>query len=197
MALLLRNAPPPCFVPVLSSLRVSRLEFSCLQPAAYITLRLPDCNDKTTGSRVPHQSLCQARAASVPDAIWTVNRFPPDLSRANDTLPVLTSLIRFRHFFDGSLAFTFLTLPDTFVRAFSVTLTTSALYRRSLRWFEASSCKAVSEGLPPSLVRHCSGFDFFLHYFRLLLHSRHTIIRIALKQKGWVLALHPDIESIV
>ncbi|MGB6289131.1 MAG: hypothetical protein WBF36_03285, partial [Desulfobulbales bacterium] len=35
-----------------------------------------------------------------------------------------------------------------------VTLTTLALYQRSLRWFEASACMAASRGLPSSLVPH-------------------------------------------
>ena len=33
---------------------------------------------------------------------------------------------------------------------FSITLTTMALYHSRLRWFEASSCKATSRGLPSS-----------------------------------------------
>ena len=112
---------------------------------------------QTTGSPVPYKSLCQARATFMPDAAWAVCRFPPDLSRVNDTPSVLTSSIRFRHFISGSLTLAFLTSPDAIVRAFSVTLTTPALYRRSLRWFEASSYKAASEDLPPSLVQHCFG----------------------------------------
>ena len=38
--------------------------------------------------------------------------------------------------------------------AFSATLTTPALDRRSLRRFETSPCRAISEGHPPSLVQH-------------------------------------------
>ncbi|MCI0560875.1 MAG: hypothetical protein MN733_20515, partial [Nitrososphaera sp.] len=100
----------------------------------------------------------------MPDTAWAVNRLPPDSSRVNDYLSVSMSLIRFRHFISGSFAFTFLTSPDAIVRAFSATLTTLAFDQRSLRWFETSTCMAVSEGLPPSLVQHriwCS--VFYLH----------------------------------
>ena len=40
----------------------------------------------------------------MPDAVWSVNRSLPNLSRANDYLPVLTSFLRFRHFVSGSLS---------------------------------------------------------------------------------------------
>ena len=39
-------------------------------------------------------------------------------------------------------------------RAFSATLTTSALDRRSLRWFGLPTCTASPEGQPPSLAQH-------------------------------------------
>src|ERR1700736_1491001 len=38
--------------------------------------------------------------------------------------------------------------------ALSATLTTPALDRRSLRWFETSPCRAVWGGPPPPLVQH-------------------------------------------
>src|SRR5712692_7956924 len=40
--------------------------------------------------------------------------------------------------------------------ALSATLTTPALDRRSLRWFDASPCRATSEGQPPSLMQPAS-----------------------------------------
>ena len=47
--------------------------------------------------------------------------------------------------------------------ALSATLTTSALDRRSLRWFGASPCRATPEGLPPSPVRPASvGTIFYI-----------------------------------
>jgi hypothetical protein len=39
-------------------------------------------------------------------------------------------------------------------RAFSATLTTSALDRRSLRWFGIPACTANPEDLPPSQIEH-------------------------------------------
>ncbi|MGB2927856.1 MAG: hypothetical protein WBB70_02990, partial [Desulfobacterales bacterium] len=36
---------------------------------------------------------------------------------------------------------------------FSLTLTTLALYQRSLRWFEACSCKPAPRDLPSSFVQ--------------------------------------------
>jgi hypothetical protein len=50
-------------------------------------------------------------------------------------------------------------LPDVMIHAFSVTITTLALNQRSLRWFEACSCKAASEDLPPSLMQHRACFS--------------------------------------
>ncbi|MBS3976083.1 MAG: hypothetical protein KGZ75_05055 [Syntrophomonadaceae bacterium] len=43
-------------------------------------------------------------------------------------------------------------LTGLILPAFSLTLTTKALYQVSLRWFEACSCKPASGGLPPSPV---------------------------------------------
>jgi len=54
---------------------------------------------------VPNRSLCHVHAAFMPVTIWSVNRFPPDLSRANDYLPVLMTSLRFRHFISGSVVF--------------------------------------------------------------------------------------------
>ena len=39
-----------------------------------------------------------------------------------------------------------------FYHDFSLTLTTLALYQRSLRWFEVYSYKPTSRGLPSSLI---------------------------------------------
>ena len=40
-----------------------------------------------------------------------------------------------------------------FSHDFSLTLTTLALYQRSLRWFGACSCKPTPGGPPPSLMQ--------------------------------------------
>jgi len=50
---------------------MSRKEAAFLHAASFVCIL-------ATGSRVPCKNLYQARAASMPDAIWTVNRLPPD-----------------------------------------------------------------------------------------------------------------------
>jgi len=83
----------------------------------------------------------------MPDAAQTVNRFPLDLSWNCLSTPVLTSAVIFRHLINGSrlLISLILTCHDL-CRDFSLTLTTLALYQRSLRRFETSSCKPVPRG---------------------------------------------------
>ena len=44
-------------------------------------------------------------------------------------------------------------LPQSLCRDFSLTLTTLTLYQRSLRWFEACSCRPAPRGLPSSLAQ--------------------------------------------
>ncbi len=134
---LLRVAPPLCSASVLSLLWGLHLSFSL--------------NIGATGSHVPNISLDQVHATFMPDAAWAVNRSPPDLSRINDYPPVLTPSLRFRHFISGSL--TFVSIESYLIPSsgtFSLTLTTTALYRSSSRWFEACSCKPASRGLPSS-----------------------------------------------
>lgn len=58
-------------------------------------------------------------------------------------------------------------------RAVSATLTTPALDRRSLRWFETSPCRAIPEGRPPSLAQHRSSSSIF--YIDPSLRSCHTV----------------------
>ena len=62
-------------------------------------------------------------------------------------------------------------------RAVSATLTTPALDRRSLRWFETSPCRAIPEGRPPSLAQHRSSSSTF--YIDPSLRSCHTVVRIS------------------
>src|ERR1700757_3546744 len=85
-----------------------------------------------TGSRVPHRSLVQGHAAFTPDAAWTAIR-PPQAR------PGLTKSPRFRHRLALSTRhqrFAYAGLPEPYLTgsgpAFSATLTTTALYRRSL-----------------------------------------------------------------
>jgi hypothetical protein len=61
--------------------------------------------------------------------------------------------------------------------ALSATLTTSALDRRSVQWFEASPCRAASEGQPPSLAQPASVESDLLHR-SLLQPSWRTVVRV-------------------
>jgi hypothetical protein len=63
---LLRVGPPLCLASVLSLLWGFHLSFSL--------------NIGTTGSHVPHKSLDQVHAISMPDAAQTINRLPLGLS---------------------------------------------------------------------------------------------------------------------
>ena len=58
-------------------------------------------------------------------------------------------------------------LPDC-LSDFSAALKTPALYRRPMRWFEISPCRAIPGGHPPSPAQHCSGQDLSppLHSWR-------------------------------
>ncbi len=167
---LLRVAPPLCPASVLSHLWVFHLCFSL--------------DIRATGSHVPHKSLYQVHAISMPETIWPVIRFPPDSSQGNDYPLVLTSSLRFRHFISW---FTCVRLLDTHLTgscpAFSVTLTTPALYRRSLRWFEASTWMAASRGQPSSLMQHSCTEDFVLLCAFVAHHHQH-ILQIAAVAHG-------------
>jgi len=132
---LLRDNPPLCPALVLSRLWVRHLRFSLII--------------KATGSHVPHKSLDQVHAISMPDAAQTVNRLPLDLSWRSPSTPVSTPSLIFRHLSNGSLAL--ISLIPTWhglCHAFALTLTTKALYQCSLRWFEACSCKPTSSPAP-------------------------------------------------
>lgn len=137
---LLRVGPPPCPALVLSFLWFFHLNFSL--------------NIGATGSHVPHKSPNQVHATFMPDAAQAVDRFPLDLSWNLISLqfwhrpfPFDTSeVVRLRSSPWSS--------PDmVFCHAFSLTLTTLALYQCSSRWFEASSCKTASRDLPSSLAQ--------------------------------------------
>ena len=86
---LIRDNPPLCLASVLSRLWVRHLRFSFII--------------KATGSHVPHKSLDQVHAISMPDAAQTVNRFPLDLSWRSPSTPVLTPPLILRHLINGSL----------------------------------------------------------------------------------------------
>ena len=105
---------------------------------------------RTTGSL---SSLCshdQVHAFYTPNAIYTVPRFPVDLSR--DLWQP-----RFWHCLDLTMRqqrFGVTCLPDQylfdFISNFSLMLTTTALYGSRLRWFGAHFLEIDSEGPVPS-----------------------------------------------
>ena len=137
---LLRAAPPLCLASVLSFLWGLHLNFSL--------------NIGTTASHVPHKSLIHVHAAFMPDAAQTINRLPLDLSWGCLSTPVLAPSLIFRHLINGSRSLISLILTcHDLCRDFSLTLTTPALYQRSLRQFETSSCKPVPRGLPSSFAQ--------------------------------------------
>ena len=117
----------------------------------------------TTGSHVPHQSLNRARATSMPGTAWAVSRYPPGSSRRATHSPgfdvIHTLSTRHQWFALARLLDSYLTALE--LSAFSATLTTPALDRRSLRWFETSPCRAAAEDLPPSLIQHRSFGSIF------------------------------------
>src|SRR6266542_1073760 len=90
-----------------------------------------------------------------PDAAGAVDRYPPGSSQDRIHSPGFDITLSISTLPQG---FGFTRLHDPHLtrscRAFSATLTTPALNRRSSRWFAASSCKASAEGLPPSLTQH-------------------------------------------
>ena len=89
------------FIPTTNcSAPVPRIGTLSLVGATHLEFSL---NIEATGSQVPHKSLSRRHATFMPDAIWAVNRSPPDLSRSNEAPPVSTSSISFRHLISGSL----------------------------------------------------------------------------------------------
>src|SRR6266542_1698296 len=146
---LLRDGPPPCPGPVLCLSRFLPLE-ELPPPRA---LRHGD--PRATGSPVPRKSLDRARALFTPDAAGAADRYPPGSSQDRIHSPGSDITLSISTLPQG---FGFTRLHDPHLtrscRAFSATLTTPALNRRSSRWFAASSCKAAAEGLPPSLAQH-------------------------------------------
>ena len=89
------SAPVPC-IGTLTLMRSSHLSFSL--------------NIRTTGSHVPHKSLDQGHATSMPDAARAVSRLPHKLILGYRKPPVLTSSLYFRHLTSGLLALVSLTL---------------------------------------------------------------------------------------
>src|SRR5437764_11073332 len=98
---------------------------------------------------------------------------PPVLSQREDQPPVL-------------MPSTLSTLQQWFARArlldphltrsrhaVSASLTTPALNRRSMRWFEATPCRAAPEGLPPSPAQLLASAEPDLHRLLPSAHAAH------------------------
>lgn len=115
---------------------VDRLRISLSPPA-------PPTSDSigATGSHVPCKSPDQARAAYMPDAIWAVNRLPPDLSRSPGLAPVSTPLkfVTTRH-----QRFAHARLPDPHLTRSSPRLSRSAHHERHLT---AAACGGLGSPL--------------------------------------------------
>ena len=90
---LLQAHPPLCRASVLSASGVIPLSLS---------LRI-----EATGSQVTCSSPNRNHATLMPDATRVVSGSLPCFSRSNDSTPVLTSSLCFRHVVSGSLAFVF------------------------------------------------------------------------------------------
>lgn len=87
----------------------------------------------------------------MPNATQPVSRYLLGSFPGKPTIPVSTSKVNFttRH-----QRFSFIRLSraylSQYIRDFSSTLTTMALYQRSLRRFETWPCSPIPEDLPPS-----------------------------------------------
>jgi hypothetical protein len=93
---LLRDGPPLCPAPVPSPSQFPLLgDLPCATDRRPRLRHWPSRPVGATGSHVPCKSLNQARATSTPDAIWAVNRLPPDPSRGSKASPVSTSPLSF------------------------------------------------------------------------------------------------------
>ena len=117
------------------SVPVPRVGTLALMGASHLSVSL---GIGATGSHVPCKSQSQSHAASMPDAVRAAIRPPPRLVPGQRHLPgfdiVDTLSTRHQRFAFARLSETHLTGSSP---AFSATLTTTALDRRSLRWFGA------------------------------------------------------------
>jgi hypothetical protein len=160
-------APPPVLNP-------SRLTTSWSAPSR------PDWPPGTLSERqvpaFPCRSPNQARATYMPDTTWAVNRYPPDSSQRQDQPPVLMpselSTLQ-RWFARARLLDPYLTRSR---RAVSASLTTPALNRRSMRWFEATPCRAAPEDLPPSPAQLLASAEPDLHRLLPPAHAAHDLV---------------------
>ena len=167
---LLRDGPPLCSVTgtqLLVALHHSKLSLSPRTNTGDVS--------GTTGSRVPSRSPDQAHATYTPDTAWAVNRFLPDFSQRQDQPSVLMSstISTLQQWFaHARLLGPHLTRSR---RVFSASLPTPALNRRSMRWFQAISCKTAPEGLPPSPAQLHTSAEPDLHRLPLSVLAAHDL----------------------
>jgi hypothetical protein len=124
----------------------------------------------------PCRSPNQARATYMPDTTWAVSRYPPDSSQRQDQSPVLMSSelsTLQRWFARARLLDPYLTRSR---HAVSASLTTPALNRRSMRWFEATPCRAAPEGPPPSPAQLLASAEPDLHRLPPSARAAHGLI---------------------
>src|SRR5262249_10102975 len=135
----LRSSPITSLLSYYGSVRPSALRrYSRLAVFAASASPLPS---ERLVPAVPRKSLHPIHAPSTPAVVCPVIRHPTDLSQKGYTLLVLTTLCFFttrlrRVHFRSSLGCSPAQGPP---RAFPPTLTTTALYRSSLEWFETCS----------------------------------------------------------
>jgi hypothetical protein len=106
-----------------------------------------------TGSHVPCKSPDQARAAYMPDAIWAVNRLPPDLSRSPGLAPVSTPLefVTTRH-----QRFAHARLPDPHLTRSRHAFSRSAHHERHLTDAACGGLEPPPAGRPRRTYLHLS-----------------------------------------
>jgi len=106
-----------------------------------------------TGSHVPRKSPDQARAAYMPDAIWAVNRLPPDSSRSPGHAPVSTPLefVTTRH-----QRFAHARLPDPHLTRSSPRLFRSAHHAQHLTDAAHGGLRPPPAGRPRRTYLHLS-----------------------------------------
>ena len=109
--------------------------------------------------------LCRVPPTQATGSPWT----PPGLTTlpGSDTVPTLSTRCRWFIRFVSSGPHLMRSR-----RTFSVTLTTSALDRRSSRWFGARPCRSAPGGPPPSLVQQALSLDHLWPPRAVVAHHR-------------------------
>ena len=133
-------------------------------------------------------SLSQGHATFMPDAAWAVNRFPqtyPGVTKPSGFDIIYKFSTRHQWFACARLLFTYLTKSRS---AFSSTLTTPALYRRSLRRFEAYPCRPTPKDLPSSIAQHSYSRTFINYINTPSCLPWHTLIQKPVVTLGGLLA---------